>query len=115
MAAMVELAEYRKKRRRIKQNTVFTRPELRQLLDVYSRRVASGEWRDYAIDFHGSVAVFSVFRHSFDAPLFAISKSTTGKTSEYIVFSNSRRLKRASNMADVLEIFKKTPHLVSSY
>jgi hypothetical protein len=89
MAAMVELAEYRKKRKRIKQNTVFTRPELRQLLDVYSRRVASGEWRDYAIDFHGSVAVFSVFRHS-------------------------HRLKRASNMADALEIFKKTPHLVSS-
>ncbi|MBL4721155.1 MAG: DUF2794 domain-containing protein, partial [Alphaproteobacteria bacterium] len=106
---MVELAEYRKQRtKKKKRNTVFTRPELRQLLDVYSRRVASGEWRDYAIDFHGSVAVFSVFRHSFDAPLFAIAKSSIGKNSEYVVFNNSRKLKRASNMADVLEVFKHT-------
>ena len=112
MTAMVELAKYRKKRKK-KQNTVFTRPELRQLLDVYSRRVASGEWRDYAIDY-GSIAVFSVFRHSFDAPLFAVAKSTSGKRSEYAVFNNQRKLKHASNMADALDVFNRVPHLVSS-
>jgi hypothetical protein len=113
MTAMVELEEYRKKRKK-NQNTVFTRPELRQLLDVYSRRVASGEWRDYAIDYYGPVAVFSVFRHSFDAPLFAIAKSTRGKQSEYTVFSNQRKLKRAGNMVDALDVFNRAPHLVSS-
>lgn len=113
MAAMVELAEYRKQRKK-NQNTVFTRPELRQLLDVYSRRVASGEWRDYAIDYYGPVAVFSVFRHSFDAPLFAVAKSTNGKKAEYAVFSNQRKLKRAGNMADALDVFNRAPHLVSS-
>ena len=113
MTAMVELAEYRKKRKK-KQNIVFTRPELRQLLDVYSRHVARGEWRDYAIDFHGSVAVFSVFRHSFDAPLFAVAKSTNGKRAEYAVFDNQRKLKRAGTLSDALDVFNRAPYLVSS-
>ena len=29
----------------------FNRDELRAILNVYGRMVASGEWRDYAIDF----------------------------------------------------------------
>ncbi|MGB0577084.1 MAG: DUF2794 domain-containing protein, partial [Alphaproteobacteria bacterium] len=31
----------------------FTKAELNQLLSHYSRRVISGEWKDYAID-HGN-------------------------------------------------------------
>ena len=49
-----------------KSRVFFDRQELRQLLDVYSRRVASGEWHDYAMDQRGNCAVFSIFRHSFD-------------------------------------------------
>ena len=40
----------------------FTRAELDAILSVYGRKVAEGEWRDYAIDHYGNVAVFSVFR-----------------------------------------------------
>src|SRR5581483_7356817 len=29
----------------------FSRRELRRILDLYGRKVAAGEWRDYAIDF----------------------------------------------------------------
>ena len=29
----------------------FTRKEFTELLDLYGRKVAAGEWRDYAIDF----------------------------------------------------------------
>src|SRR5258707_228556 len=42
-----------KTRRRI---VSFDRRELSKLIDVYSRRVASGEWRDYAIDFRPGMA-----------------------------------------------------------
>ena len=40
----------------------FDRRELSQILNVYGRKVASGEWRDYAIDTLKEKAVFSVFR-----------------------------------------------------
>ena len=42
----------------------FDRRELTQILNVYGRKVASGEWRDYAIDTLREKAVFSVFRRA---------------------------------------------------
>ena len=53
----------------------FSRPELKRILDLYSRKVAAGEWRDYAIDFLRDRAVFSVFRRSSEVPLYRIEKS----------------------------------------
>src|SRR5579864_8316393 len=53
----------------------FTRGELSEMLSVYSRRVISGEWRDYAIDHRDGLAMFSIFRHTLDRPLFAIVKA----------------------------------------
>lgn len=53
----------------------FDRIELRRILGLYRRKVASGEWRDYAIDFHKDRAVFSVFRSSSEAPLYRIEKN----------------------------------------
>ena len=52
----------------------FDRKELRVLLNEYSRRVAAGEWRDYAIDHGRDRAVFSVFRHTAEHPLYSIEK-----------------------------------------
>ena len=52
----------------------FDRRELNQLLSVYGRRVAEGEWRDYAIDMLRDRAVFSVFRRTAEAPLYRIEK-----------------------------------------
>jgi hypothetical protein len=53
----------------------FSRPELRRILDLYGRKVAAGEWRDYAIDFLKDRAVFSVFRRTSEVPLYRIEKN----------------------------------------
>jgi hypothetical protein len=53
----------------------FSRRELHRILDLYGRKVAAGEWRDYAIDFLKDRAVFSVFRRSSEVPLYRIEKS----------------------------------------
>ena len=42
----------------------FSRRELDRILGLYGRKVAAGEWRDYAIDFLRDRAVFSVFRRA---------------------------------------------------
>jgi hypothetical protein len=52
----------------------FSRRELRRILDLYGRKVAAGEWRDYAIDFLRDRAVFSVFRRASEVPLYRIEK-----------------------------------------
>jgi hypothetical protein len=53
----------------------FTRKELNEIFNLYGRKVAAGEWRDYAIDFGRDKAVFSVFRHASEVPLYRIEKS----------------------------------------
>ena len=52
----------------------FTRRELNRIFDLYGRKVAAGEWRDYAIDFLKDRAVFSVFRRASEVPLYRIEK-----------------------------------------
>ena len=53
----------------------FSRRELDRLFGLYGRKVAAGEWRDYAIDFLKDRAVFSVFRRACEAPIYRIEKS----------------------------------------
>ena len=52
----------------------FERRELDQLLRLYGRMVAAGEWRDYAIDGLSESAIFSVFRRSSEAPIYRVEK-----------------------------------------
>ncbi len=53
----------------------FDRRELQTILNLYGRKVAEGEWRDYAIDFLRDMAVFSIFRRSSEHPLYRIVKN----------------------------------------
>src|SRR5687768_15581721 len=53
----------------------FERRELDRLFNLYGRKVAAGEWRDYAIDFLRDRAVFSVFRRSSEVPIYRIEKN----------------------------------------
>lgn len=103
-----------KNNKKKKQSIYFDRQELRQLLEVYSRRVATGEWRDYAIDHHGPVAKFSIFRNTFDRPLFAIAKRKNGQECYYTVFTGYEKLKQATSIREALQIFEKPLKLVSS-
>ena len=59
----------------IANQVTFDRAELRRLFGLYGRKVAAGEWRDYAIDFLRDRAVFSVFRRACEVPLYRIEKN----------------------------------------
>jgi hypothetical protein len=92
--------------------TAFTRAELAQMMSVYSRRVADGEWRDYAIDHREGVAVFSIFRRSFEQPLFAIVKKPADAVNEYALFSGPERLDSNHSLSDLLAALQSRPRLV---
>jgi hypothetical protein len=59
----------------VAETVTFDRRELRDILDLYGRKVAEGEWRDYAIDFTRDKAVFSIFRRASEFPLYRIEKA----------------------------------------
>ena len=88
----------------------FDRLELGRILTVYGRMVAAGEWRDYALDFLDEVAVFSVFRHASEMPLFRIEKrpKLRAKQGQYsVVAAGGLILKRGQELSQVLKVFDK--------
>jgi hypothetical protein len=95
--------------------TFFDRRELNLLLSLYSRRVMNGEWRDYAIDQKDGIAMFSVFRHSHDTPLYRITKKPArgGREVEYTVFAGQERLARSRTLSDALSVFERRLKLVT--
>lgn len=55
--------------------TTFARDELEAILAIYARKVAAGEWRDYALEMSRDRAVFSIFRKTTEYPLFRVEKA----------------------------------------
>jgi hypothetical protein len=93
----------------------FDRAELDLLLSLYSRRVMSGEWRDYAIDQQAGMAVFSVYRHSHERPLYTIAKraGAAGREQEYLVCRGPEKLVCSRHLPEVLTVFSPPLQVVS--
>ena len=111
--AAVDLAEHR--RRNTPEPVTFKRRELDRILQVYSRMVAEGHWRDYAIDHLRDRAVFSAFRRASEVPLYRIEKdpSRARKQGAFAIISAAGLvLKRGHELETVLKYFDKTPRLV---
>ncbi|MGQ0675287.1 MAG: DUF2794 domain-containing protein [Rhodospirillales bacterium] len=92
----------------------FSRGELKRILNLYSRRVASGEWRDYAIDNDEQTAAFSVFRRSFERPIFTITKRRQPRGSEigFVLMSRGQRLAESRYIDEVVELLERRPRPV---
>jgi len=90
----------------------FDRAELFRLLTLYSRRVAVGEWRDYAIDQRPGCAVFSIFRHTLDSPIYTITKRAE-RGGGFEVSSGLRRLTRAHTLDEALSVFDRALRVVT--
>jgi len=95
----------------------FDRRELTQILDVYGRKVASGEWRDYAIDMLKEKAVFSVFRRACETPLYRIEKAPrlARRQGAYsVIAATGLILKRGHDLARVLRALDRGLRLVEA-
>ena len=96
---------------------VFNRTELATILHLYGTKVASGEWRDYAMDFNRDKAVFAVFRRSAELPLYRIEKNPklARKQGAYcVVATGGQILRRGHDLAQVLKVLLKKPRLVTA-
>ncbi|WP_371125910.1 DUF2794 domain-containing protein [Bosea sp. (in: a-proteobacteria)] len=88
----------------------FDRRELSELLNLYGRMVAAGEWRDYAIDFLKDQAQFSVYRRSSEVPLYRIVKTPAlaKRQGAYsVVAATGLVLKRGAELSRVLRVLDK--------
>ena len=94
----------------------FDRREIREILGLYGRKVAAGEWRDYAIDFGREKAVFSAFRRTSEVPLYRIEKcpKLARRQGAYsVVAATGLILKRGNDLSRVLAVLEKSLRLAA--
>ena len=107
------------RRRRLKlpgRPVTFDRRELDRILDLYGRKVAAGEWRDYAIAFLRDRAVFSVFRRATEFPLYRIEKDVglARRQGAYaVVAASGKVLKRGHDLERVLRVIDPALRIVN--
>ncbi len=88
----------------------YHRTELAVILSLYGRMVAVGEWRDYGISSQQQVAIFSIFRHTSENPVYRIEKrpKLANKQGIYCVIGmNGQVLKRGRDLKTVLSVLER--------
>ena len=98
----------------------FSKLELTSILNLYSKQVSKGHWRDYAIDCKIDNAIFSIYRHSHDKPMYQIIKNSQKrfrnnpsfyiKRGEEIIGKNKNLFTILSNFEKKLSIKKLRNH-----
>lgn len=79
------------------------------MLNVYGRKVAAGEWRDYAMDMLRDRALFSIYRRTSERPQFVIEKNPKlrNKQGQYIVTgAEGKILRRGHDLEKVLRVLE---------
>jgi hypothetical protein len=102
MSQPVLLSDYRPRAGKV----FFDRADLMRILPLYSRQVARGLWRDYAIDHRSNMAVFSIYRRAREQPLFAITKVQLrgDRDPKYVLQSRQGQLASSQSLKDVLDV-----------
>lgn len=88
----------------------FDRRELSEILSLYGRMVAAGEWRDYGISCLRDLAVFSVFRRTAENPLYRIEKRPRLRNRQgmySVVGIDGQILKRGGDLKTVLRVLER--------
>ena len=83
-------------------------------MSLYGRRVAEGEWRDYAMNFGRETARFDIHRRASEQPLYSVVKNPelTGKGGLFqVVAPGGLILRRGNNLSQVLRVLEKKPNL----
>ena len=88
----------------------FSKYELSSILNLYSKQVSKGFWKDYALDSRMNTAIFSIYRHSHDKPIYQIiKKSIKGfrNLPNFFITQDEQIINKSSEITTILSKFEK--------
>jgi len=92
-------------------NTIFfLKYELTFILNLYSKQVSLGSWRDYAIDSKNDIAVFSIYRHTHDQPMYQVvktSKKGYRNNPDFFIKDSNKIIYKSKVIEQILSNFEK--------
>ena len=90
--------------------TFFSKLELTSILSLYSKQVSRGFWKDYALDTQNETAIFSIFRHTHDKPIYQIIKKRIKgqkNINEFYILKDTELISKSSDLLIILNKFEK--------
>ena len=67
----------------------FKKKEINLIMEVYSQKISTGEWKDYSISFQKNYAVFSIHKSFKFIPYYQIKKNFWKKKGYTLIQNNS--------------------------
>ena len=84
-----------------KKEKFFIKKELQVILNLYARKVSSGDWKDYGLSINKKEITFDVYQRTSEKPIYRISKNLNPKNKTekfYILDKNGRIVKKSENL-----------------
>lgn len=83
----------------------FEKSEIHQIMELYSKKISIGEWKDYSITFYDDHATFSIHRSIKQGASFQIRKNQ--RKNNYILTYQNRTLVITNSLHKIVNYLKK--------
>ena len=89
-----------------KKEKFFIKKELQAILNLYARKVSSGDWKDYGLSINKKEITFDVYQRTSEKPIYRISKNLSPKRQDerfYILDRNGKIVKKSDNLENLIK------------
>ena len=83
----------------------FQKREIHTIMELYSKKISIGEWKDYSISYDKECAIFSIHRSIKQGSSFQIKKIK--KKNTYVLTYQNRTLAVSSSLLNIIDHLKK--------
>ena len=83
----------------------FQKREIHTIMELYSRKISIGEWKDYSISYNKECAIFSIHRSIKQGSSFQIKKIK--KKNTYVLTYQNTTLAVSSSLLSIIDHLKK--------
>ena len=84
----------------------FKKEEIYQIMEIYSKKISIGEWKDYSMSFEKNIATFSIHRSFKVEPSYQIKKNFF-KEKFYTLISHNNVIMSSNKLNKLINYLKK--------
>ncbi len=87
-----------------KKEEFFVKKELQSILNLYAKKVSSGDWKDYGLSVNKKEITFDIYLRTSENPIYRISKNLNprNKTEKFYVLDKKGKIIKKSESLDGL-------------
>ena len=94
-----------------KKEKFFVKKELQTILNLYARKVSSGDWKDYGLSINKKEITFDIYQRASEKPIYRISKNLNPKNKTekfYVLDGDGRVVKKSESLDNLINKIERT-------